>query len=122
MISSSDAVTSIFGYWPEFADARLISFSYSADGIVTLGLFYIDGSARKGAEVNLSFTGVRNIELTGLASENVLDRLAIAEGNPLVVTLEPCIGLGGSFTCAAAKVAGVVPNNSFKPNPLRWSA
>ncbi len=56
MISSSDAVTSIFGYWPEFADARLISFSYSAEGIVTLGLFYIDGSAGKGAGTTLSFT------------------------------------------------------------------
>ncbi|MGY1424165.1 Imm50 family immunity protein [Lysobacter sp. A289] len=122
MISKSDAVTSIFGYWPEFADARLISFSYSADSSVTLELFYIDVSAGKGAVVSLLFAGVRDIELNDLASDNVLDRLAIAEGSPLLVTLEPCIGLGGSFTCTAATVTGVVPNNSFKPKPLRGSA
>ncbi|MGY0613425.1 MULTISPECIES: Imm50 family immunity protein [unclassified Luteimonas] len=122
MISKSDSVTSIFGYWPEFADARLTSFNYSAEGTVTLDLFYIDASAGKGAVVGLSFTGVRDIELSDLASENVLDRLAIAQGSPLLVTLEPCIGLGGSFTCTAATVTGVVPNNSFKPKPLRGSA
>jgi len=117
MISKSDAVTSIFGYWPEFADARLTSFNYSADGTVALDLFYIDASAGKGAAVSLSFTGVRDIDLSGLASENVLNRLSIAEGNPLLVTLDPCIGLGGSFTCTVATVTGVVPNNSVRSFP-----
>ncbi|TWH98878.1 immunity protein 50 of polymorphic toxin system [Luteimonas cucumeris] len=122
MISNSDAVTSIFGYWPDFADARLMSFDYSAKGVVTLELSYIDASAGKSAVVALLFTGVRDIQLGELASDNVLDRLDVADSTPLLVTLEPCIGLGGSFTCTAATVTGVVPNNSFKPNPLRGSA
>jgi hypothetical protein len=122
MISGADAVTSIFGYWPEFADARLLSFGYTDEGIVTLNLSYIDASAGKGALVSLAFSGALDIELTDLASENVLDCLTISEGAPMTVTLEPCIGLGGSFTCTAAAVTGVAPNNSFKPKPLRGSA
>ena len=122
MISGSDAVTSIFGYWPEFADARLLSFGYTAEGEITLSLSYIDASADKGAVVSLTFGDVRDIELTDLASENVLDSLAVSEGEHMTVTLEPCIGLGGRFTCTAATVTGVVPNNSFKPKPLRGSA
>ncbi|MCC4610746.1 immunity 50 family protein [Xanthomonas campestris pv. esculenti] len=122
MISGTDAVTSIFGYWPEFAGARIISFCYTVEGLVTLKLSYIDATAGKGAFVSLAFTGARGIELTDLASENVLGCLSISEGSPMAVTLESCIGLGGSFTCTAVAVIGVVPNNSFKPNPLRGSA
>ncbi|MBB6600644.1 hypothetical protein H6X63_13470 [Luteimonas sp. MC1825] len=122
MITGSETVTSVFGYWPEFADARVLSFGFSAEGTVSLVLLYIDASASKSAEVSLSFSGVRELDLGALASENVLDRLTVTPGDPMMVTLESCIGLSGSFTCTAATVAGVSPNNSFKPKPLRGSA
>jgi hypothetical protein len=122
MITGSETVTSVFGYWPEFADARVLSFGFSADGTVSLVLSYIDASAGKSAEVFLSFSGVRELDLSSLASENVLDCLAVTPGDPMMVTLEPCIGLGGSFTCTAASVTGVSPNNSSKPTPLRGAA
>ncbi|MGY1522076.1 Imm50 family immunity protein [Luteimonas sp. A482] len=122
MITGSETVTSVFGYWPEFADARVLSFGFSAEGAVSLVLSYIDASASNGAEVSLSFSGVRELELGTLASENVLDCLTVTPGDPMMVTLEPCIGLGGSFTCTAATVTGVSPNNSSKPTPLRGAA
>jgi hypothetical protein len=110
MITGADSVTSIFGYWPEFADARLLSFGYTADGMLTFDLFYIDASADKGAVVSLAFSGAKDIELSDLASDNVLDCLTISAGVPVTVTLESCIGLGGRFMCMAATVTGVVPN------------
>ena len=122
MITASETVISVFGYWPEFADARVLSLGFPAQGTVSLVISYIDASAGKGAEVSLLFSGVRDLDLGSLASENVLDCLTVAPGNPMMVTLEPCIGLGGSFTCAAATVTGVSPNNSSKPTPLRGAA
>jgi hypothetical protein len=122
MITASETVTSIFGYWPEFADARVLSLAFSAEGTVSLVLSYIDASAGKSAEVSLAFSGVRELDLVSLAFENVLDCLTVAPGDPMTVTLEPCIGLGGSFTCTAAMVTGVSPNNSSKPTPLRGAA
>jgi hypothetical protein len=111
MVSNSDAVTSIFGYWPEFADAHVKAFSYSADGTISLQLDYIDAMTDKQADISLSFQGVRNLELGGLGRENVLDALAIIGTGPISVDLEPCAGLGGSFDCASVSVTEVVSNN-----------
>jgi hypothetical protein len=122
MITAAETVTSVFGYWPEFADARVLSLGFSVEGTVSLVLSYIDAAAGKSAEVSLSFSGVRELDLGSLASENVLDSLTVTPGDPMMVTLEPCIGLGGSFTCTAATVTGVSPNNSSKPTPLRGAA
>jgi hypothetical protein len=122
MITATETVTSIFGYWPEFADARVLSLGFSVEGTVSLVLSYIDASAGKSAEISLSFSGVRELDLGGLACENVLDGLTVVPGDPMMVTLEPCIGLGGSFKCTAASVTGVSPNNSSKPTPLHGAA
>ena len=122
MLTGSETVTAIFGYWPEFADARVLSFGFSTEGTASLSLSYIDASLGKSAQVSLAFSGVRDLSLGDLASENVLDCLTVASGDPMTVTLEPCIGLRGSFTCTAATVTGVSPNNSFKPMPLRGTA
>ena len=122
MISRSDAVESIFGYWPEFADAEVSLFSYESTGTIRLELSYIDAQLDKAAIVSLRFTGVSGVELTELMSRNVLDRLSVSMGTPIRVELEACYGLSGSFSCTGAEVAGVAPNNSFKPKPLRGSA
>jgi hypothetical protein len=122
MISRSDIVKSVFGYWPEFADARVLLLAYESNGTIRLDLSYIDAQLGKAAVVSLLFTGAADVELTQLLSENVLDRLSISADTPMRVDLEACYGLCGNFTCTTAEVIAVAPNNSFKPNPLRGSA
>ncbi|UXA51395.1 immunity 50 family protein [Xanthomonas prunicola] len=122
MILHADIVESIFGYWPDFADAKIVSVTYERPDSVRLTVDYIDAGAGKAAVVSLWFTGVTDLELTDLLSENVLDILGISHGAPIVVTLEACHGLQGRFHCSAVAVTAVVPNNSFKPTPLRGSA
>jgi len=122
MISQSENVISIFGYWPQFADAKVALIAYEPPGTIRLDLSYIDAEMQKAAVVRLRFTGVRELALSELLSENVLDSLTISDETPMRVELEPCYGLGGSFTCTGAEVTGVAPNNSFKPTPLRGAA
>jgi Immunity protein 50 len=115
MISQSESVKSIFGYWPEFADAKVVLVAYEQPDVIRLHLSYIDVQLEKAAVVSLQFSGVKDLELTGLSSENVLDSLSISADMPMRVELEACYGLSGSFTCTGAEVSGVAPNNSFKP-------
>jgi hypothetical protein len=114
MISHSETVESIFGYWPEFSDGRIELFSFERPGTIFLRICYIDSNIQKAAVVSLGFSGVTDIELQGLRSENIVDVLSISSEPPTVVTIESCYGLCGTFKCTAVEVAGVVPNHSFK--------
>jgi len=122
MISRSELVEGFFGYWPQFADAKVVHFSWARSGEIDLALHYIDASEAKDAVVSFRFSGVRNVELTELKSENVVDCLSISRGALVGVELEACYGLGGSFECLAVEVTGLAPNNSSKPTPLRGAA
>ncbi|MEW5836411.1 MAG: Imm50 family immunity protein [Pseudomonadota bacterium] len=114
MISHAETVESVFGYWPEFSDGRIELFSFERPGIICLRISYIDSNIQKAAIVSLRFSGVTDIELSELLSENIVDVLSISSESPSVVTIESCYGLCGSFKCTAAEVTGVVPNHSFK--------
>jgi hypothetical protein len=50
------------------------------------------------------------MELGGIEYENVLDALEITGDGPLLVTLHPYTGIGGSFECTSASVTEVVSN------------
>jgi hypothetical protein len=41
MIHKSDTVVSYFGYWPDFCDGKISSFSYGS-GLLQLGISYFD--------------------------------------------------------------------------------
>ncbi|OOG45632.1 Imm50 family immunity protein [Rhodanobacter sp. C01] len=114
MISHAELVESIFGYWPEFSDGRIEFFSFEQPGIVCLRIFYIDSNIQKAAAVSLRFTGVIDIDLSEVLSENVIDVLSVSSTSPAIVTIEGCYGLCGTFKCTSAEVTSVVPNNSFK--------
>ncbi len=122
MISHSELVEELFGYWPEFADAKVVELSWRQSSALHLALHYIDAEQSKGATVGLLFQGVTDLQLSELGTENVLDLLAIVPGQPIVVELVPCFGLGGTFKCSSVEVTGVAPNNSSKPTPLRGAA
>jgi hypothetical protein len=111
MVSNSDAVTSLFGDLPEFADAHVKTFSYLAGGTISMQLPYIDTITDNRADISLSFHGARNMELGGIEYENLLDALEITGDGPLLDTLHPCAGIGGSFECTSASVTEVVSNN-----------
>lgn len=113
MISHAEAVESIFGYWPEFSDGRIEFFSFERPGIICLKVSYIDSNIQKAAIVSLRFSGVTDIELSKLLSENIVDALTISPEFPSVVTIESCYGLCGTFRCTAVEVAGVTLNHSF---------
>ena len=114
MISHTELVESIFGYWPEFSDGRIEFFSFEQPCIICLRIFYIDSNIQKAATVSLRFTGVTDIELSGVLTENVIDVLSVSSASPAIVTIDSCYGLCGSFKCTSAEVTSVVPNNSFK--------
>jgi hypothetical protein len=113
MIFHAETVESIFGYWPEFSDGRIELFSFERPGIICLGISYIDSNIQKAAVVSLRFSGVTDVDLSELCSENIVDVLSISSESPTVVTIESCYGLCGTFKCTAAEVAGVAPNHSF---------
>jgi len=114
MILHAETVESIFGYWPEFSDGRIELFSFERPGIICLRISYIDSNIQKAAIVSLRFSGVTDIDLSELRSENIVDVLSISSESPAVVTIKGCYGLYGTFKCTTAEVAGVVPNHSFK--------
>lgn len=107
MITRAVDVESYFGYWPLFCDGKINSVTYVRDGTLTLAISYVDAEKQKMAEVTLTFSGVTDVELSALRSENVIDALRIPEVLPGQVTLEACYGLAGSFKCAAVEVSRV---------------
>jgi hypothetical protein len=111
MITRAVEVESYFGYWPLFCDSKIKSLTFTQPGTITLDISYEDAEKQKGAEVTLTFSGVTDIALSELRSENVIDALRIPTDLPGLVTLEACYGLAGSFQCAAVEVSRVQPRS-----------
>ncbi len=105
MIENADKVSSYFGYWPEFCDAKIESFSYNSSGIIELSIFYIDADLDKTAHITLQFDGVTEVSLSDLLSENVIDEISIEGSEPFTISMESCYGMGGSFKCNSIRVA-----------------
>lgn len=104
MFANSEAVTSHFGYWPEFADGRVLRFSFEALGTISLSLRYGDALTGRSGEVDLRFEQVTRVELDELREQNVLDALVLTNDSPRKVRLEAAYGLHGSFACESATV------------------
>lgn len=119
MISHAERVESYFGYWPLFCDGKITNFAIAQPGTITLVIAYTDAEKHRGAEVSLKFSGVTEVELSELRSENVIDALRIPEVFPAKVTLEACYGLVGGFRCAAVEVSSVMPNPSINTDAAR---
>lgn len=109
MILRADLVESIFGYWPEFADGRITSFSFEASDSISMVISYIDSDLRKCARIGLRFSGVSDVDLSDLLSENVIDALHMPYLGAGVVDIEACYGLRGKFQCAGAEVSEITP-------------
>jgi len=117
MIGNADQLVSYFGYWPEFCDAKIVSISLEPQSSIVMRIAYIDVDRGCAATIELKFSGVSEIALTDLLSENVIDSLQLSQGNPVRVILDACYGLQGSFTCQAVEVSSVQPSHSYSPSP-----
>jgi hypothetical protein len=109
MILRADLVESIFGYWPEFADGRVTSFTFDAAGSISMVVSYIDSDLRKCARVGLRFSGVSKVDLSDLLSENVIDALHIPDLGAGIVDIQACHGLSGTFQCTGTEVSDIAP-------------
>jgi hypothetical protein len=119
MISHAEKVESYFGYWPLFCDGKITSLAFAQPGTILLVIDYIDAEKPRRAEVSLKFSGVTEVDLSELRSENVIDALRIPEELPAQITLESCYGLVGSFSCTAVEVSTVMPNPSINTDAAR---
>ena len=115
-IESDNAVTSLFGYWPKFCDAKfqLLSFLKDASGSksILMRLLYLDSDIEIGAEIELLFNGVSNIDINNLYDENVLDELVfsmseVSASSKYIVSIESCCGISGVFNCEKITVKSV---------------
>jgi hypothetical protein len=106
MIAQAHVVESYFGYWPTFSDGKIIAFAYEAPHTLLMGISYIDAETNRGARIQLRFSGVSEVHLSELRSENVIDSLQISTGQ---LMLEACYGLEGQFNFKEAAVVSLQP-------------
>jgi hypothetical protein len=128
LVSNASRVTDIFGHWPSFHDAEVISLSLSrqkADslGPVLVAEIHVFEMTREVSEsghfvcrnhsvVELQFNAVEGLELDGFNHQNALDGISISESSTpgrLAIVLEPAYGLGAAFTCSSVDVLSAVP-------------
>ncbi|GAB3357607.1 Imm50 family immunity protein [Lysobacter tyrosinilyticus] len=127
-IENSEAVTSLFGYWPSFHDAEVLEISIrrfsepgsgpslSADVHVFETTNQVDSDGyyvhHKHSIVTLLFRELDELALDGFNHQNALSELGIAETEPggmLRVNFGSAYGLESELTCRAIKVVSVVP-------------
>lgn len=127
-IENSEAVTSLFGYWPSFHDAEVLQISisrFSAHGggpslSADIHVFEMTNQVNsdgyyichKHSVVTLLFQGLDELTLDGFNHQNALSELSIAEAEPggvLRVNFDSAYGLESELTCRAVKVVSVVP-------------
>jgi hypothetical protein len=89
MILRADLVESFFGYWPDFADEKITSFTFEATGSISTVISYIDSKLRKSALIELRFSGVSKVDLSCPMSENVIDALRIPDLGDVLPALGP---------------------------------
>ena len=105
LIRNSEKVISYFGYWPEFCDAKILSFHLmksDKDIRLIIKLKYIDSDLNKSAGIELTFESVRGLNINNIFDENVIDLITIRrpEGDQgYSISIEACSGCSGEFYC-----------------------
>ncbi len=114
-INNSSKVTSMFGYWPKFCDAKILFFSFeeneNGEKRITMRLVYIDSEQSIGAKIGIVFNGVSKTNFNDLFDQNELDELVIVKSETdsnYSVELQSCYGLSGEFNCESIGVAEVI--------------
>jgi hypothetical protein len=137
-IAGSEKLVAALGYWPTFHDAEVISVSAQRALPVAVGGARVElvvhvrkyevrgeGTAQyeqalvKSVLASFLCTQVADLELSEFNHQNVINSLSVrnepspeAAGAPLVLTIEPIWGVGGTVRCARVEVSTVqeLPN------------
>lgn len=126
-ISNSEAVTSIFGYWPNFHDAEVVELSLMRTGEssafpsarVKIHAFLVTSQMDDRGRyvtidhslVTMLFERIEGLALESFNHQNAIDRLRIEaiDGDRLAVNFEAAYGLDCAFQCRSASVLSVEP-------------
>lgn len=104
-ISGKELVVNELGYWPEFADAKIIELVYisqpDATNNLSILLHYIDMEINRDLKVKVVLHGISDMFFNEFLSENVIDRLTISkvDSSNNIFEIEACVGLHGSCKC-----------------------
>ena len=129
LVGHSSRLTDIFGYWPSFHDAEVISLSLHRDAVVSPGptlvafihVFEMTSEVsesghficRKHTLVDIQFSDVEDLKLEDFNHQNALNHLRILESTTrpgrLAVFLDSAYGLDGTFTSSAVEVLSATP-------------
>lgn len=109
-IIGKESVISKLGYWPEFCDAKILELQfirYSDLGAsISMLLHYIDTD--KGFELNVRIVlaGIIHMKFSGLAVENVIDRIELNDSNKdgVGLEIEAAAGLYGECSCEIVNI------------------
>ena len=132
-IVGAEKLMKVFGYWPSFHDAEVISFKLERSNdeesplpTITLVLEAWELTSEVNAQgflvcnkhthVTMKFTAADEIDLAGFNHQNAIFGLRL-ELKPdeaqmdevFIVILEPAFGLGGQFECRGIEVVEAVP-------------
>ena len=132
-IVGSEKLVAALGYWPSFHDAEIVSVSAKRGLPVAVGAATVEltvhvrryesrgqGTAQyeqvlvKSILASFMCRQVAELELSEFNHQNVINSLSIevepstdAPGSPLVLTIEPIWGLGGTVRCASVELSSV---------------
>jgi hypothetical protein len=132
-IGGAEKLIAALGDWPSFHDAEIVSISAQRHLPVALGASTVElvvhvrryesrgqGTARYEQVVVKSILArflckqVADLELSQFNHQNVINALSVqaqpsaeAPGAPLVLTIEPIWGLGGTVRCATVELSSV---------------
>ncbi len=132
-IIGSEKLFAALGHWPSFHDAEIISVSAQrhlpvATGGTTVelvvhvrkyesrgqGTAHYEQVLVKGVLASFLCRQVAGLELSEFNHQNVINSLSVrpepsadAPGSPLVLTIEPIWGLGGTVRCATVELTSV---------------
>jgi hypothetical protein len=138
-IENASALTDVFGRWPSFHDAEVVSISLDREGvagpeiITAIHVFEITSEVtpegfyglQHHTRVTFNFEGVEEVELAGFNDQNALFDLIFEDISSRQldwlkwdVRFDSSHGVGASFMCRAIRIDNVVP---FEPRPATGS-
>lgn len=114
-IENVEAVVAIYGSWPAFHDAEVLSVELHRGGAgnaptLELVLADVDGPTRDSWRVALRFTGIRALALDDFNEQNVLFDLQLSplsDGSGWETVLASSYGLSGVWESSGIRVVSV---------------
>ena len=124
-VLGNEKVKSIFGRWPIFHDAEIMSFTFERDnknktGRVILKLNYWENDTeysddihyeyvkKNNSIITLIFSGLFDSEVDGFNYQNVINELRFKEiKDGVLVEIDSIFGIGGKLKCKNVEVYNV---------------